>query len=267
VDPSRRLADEYSAKARDYDHHWGPVIGRMAEPLFAALPLADAAHVLEVGVGTGGLVPLMRRHAPRASIVGVDNAEGMLRIAARCLPCAAMDARQLALRSSAFDVVVLVFVLFHIPEPLSALREVYRVLRPGGAIGVVTWGDDPGVPGFALWKEALDTFGAAPDPRDASVMRHDLMDTPAKVGALLQAAGFGAERSWCERFEHQWTVPALLQTQTRVGCAGRRLPSLLPAAQRACRRHVQQQLARFSDDALVHRPQVVFAVAHRPPGD
>ncbi len=263
MDPSRELAAEYSAKASAYAAHWAPVIGPMALPLLKRLPLAEAACILDLGTGTGALVPALRAAAPGARIVGVDRSEGMLRIAGRIegLACAVMDAQQLALRSQAFDVALLAFVLFHFPRPEQALLEVRRVLRPGGAVGVVTWGDDPGVPGLEVWAEALDRAGAAPDPRAASVMQHARTDTPHKLAALLRQTAFRCEQAWCERFSYRWTVPPLMTLQLGCGAAGRRLASLAPQARAECLRRARAGLSRLAPHALVYRPQVVFAVA------
>src|SRR4051812_13092577 len=126
VDHAQQVAAAYSDSAEAYARLWSPVIRPMAQALLAALPLHDAEHVLDVGTGSGGLIPDIRAWAPEAAIVRVDRAEGMLRIAqaaaaASSTPLALMDAQQLGIRSDAIDVAVIAFVLFHVPNPHLAL--------------------------------------------------------------------------------------------------------------------------------------------------
>jgi trans-aconitate methyltransferase len=80
MDASQSLSAEYSAKSADYARHWSPVIRPMALPLLPARPLKTAARVLDIGAGTGALLGDLKDAAPDATVIGVDRAEGMLRL-------------------------------------------------------------------------------------------------------------------------------------------------------------------------------------------
>lgn len=260
--PSQSLAREYSGFAVDYASRWSPVIRPMANPIFAALPLATAECVLDVGSGTGAMHPDITAAAPRARIVGVDRAEGMLRVARNSgwRSVAVADAQQLSIRSESIDAGLLIFVLFHLPNPIEGLREMHRVLRRGGRAGIVCWGNDPGVPGASFWTEELNREGAAPDPRDQSVMQTGSMNTPDKLRDLVQSAGLTVHDLWAEMFCHPFTVDDLLGLQLGCGVAARRLPSLDVESRARCESTVRERLAKFDEGELKYRPEVLFAV-------
>jgi SAM-dependent methyltransferase len=107
------------------------------EALAARLPRGGA--ILEVGCGTGGLLVAAAR--ARMAIVGVDIAARWLVAARRRLadhglmvPLLAASADRLPWPDGSFDTVVADSVLEHLDEPARAVREWWRVLRPGGRL-------------------------------------------------------------------------------------------------------------------------------------
>ena len=261
-DSSAALAAEYSDKANAYLEHWSPVIGPMALPLLDRLPLAASKWVLDLGAGTGAHLEPIASRAHAAQILGVDLAIGMLRIAQRTMHrVAAMDAQSLAIQSGTIDVAMLIFMLFHVPDPVTALSEVRRTLRAGGVVGVVTWGRDEGMPGLDIWREELNAIGAAPDPRDPTVMQQQRMDTPDKLSALLRHAGFGFVQTWTHAFEHRWTIDAVIDAQLGCGMAARRIGRLSSSDAAECETRVRRRLARLDPETLTYRPEILFATA------
>lgn len=263
--PSRELSADYSRRAAAYARHWAPVIHPMAHPLLSALPLTDARTILDIGTGTGALWPLIQAAAPGAQLWGVDGAEGMLRAGHASLRgrVAVMDAQWLGIRPATFDAALLLFVLFHVSDPDIALRQLFDVLRPGGLLGLVVWGEDPGLPGRAIWSEELDRVGAAPDPRDASVMRQTWMDTPEKLTDLVERNRFVTARVWSRRFTHGFQLEELLSTQTQCGLPSRRLESLDADARGECISRVRSRMEHLTPAELVYRVEVIYAIAKR----
>jgi SAM-dependent methyltransferase len=264
--PAKLLASLYSASAREYATLWGPVIQPMGERLVAAMPLAGASTVLDLGAGTGALLAALHAMAPGALVIGADRAAGMLQVArgsAPRVPLVAMDLEQLGLRSEVADAALLAFVLFLLPDPALGLSEIRRVLRPGGIVGLTTWGRGQELPGAAIWTRELDARGAAPDLKPEAVKQDARMDTPDKLGDLLEAAGLVPGRIWVERPQRRWTGPELVRLGAEYGASKRRLDSLDPHRRQACLARVRHELGALESEELVYHPEVIFAVARR----
>nr|MBA3431206.1 class I SAM-dependent methyltransferase [Actinomycetota bacterium] len=225
-------------------------------------PLARAKLVLDAGTGVGTLLPEIERRAPAATVVGVDVAEGMLALGPRSFPLAVMDATRLAFKKGIYDVGLLAFVLFHLPNPLTGLKEMARALRRGGTVGAITWGNDPSYPAYDIWAEELDRLGAA--PALAMISRHDLVDAQSKVEALLDESGFVSPRTRLTTYENRMTAEEFVAHRVGHGVSRHRFESLGPEGRAECLARVRARLECLDAGGFVDRSEVIYAVAQRP---
>ncbi|ABQ27178.1 ArsR/SmtB family transcription factor [Geotalea uraniireducens] len=108
------------------------------ERLLSLVP--EGKSVVEIGLGTGGLLPALAAKASR--VIGVDHSPAMLEEARRRLALAGLagidlrlgDMTHLPLPDKAADCAVLNMVLHHAADPAAVLREIRRVLTAGGVL-------------------------------------------------------------------------------------------------------------------------------------
>lgn len=148
----QRRAQRYGwdLAADAYARHWhGPLAGVQGELLGLAAP-APGEAVLDVACGTGVVaVAAARAVGPAGRVLGVDLADAMVQASRKRtqdlgLGHAAferMDAEQLKLPDASFDLALSALGLMYLPDPDAALRELHRVLRPGGRAVLAVWGE------------------------------------------------------------------------------------------------------------------------------
>jgi ubiquinone/menaquinone biosynthesis C-methylase UbiE len=181
------LREEYDGYAPTYDALDGGGAARaLGFPQLRAELLAKASgDVLEVGVGTGLNLPLYRRQQ-LASLTAVDLSDGMLAQARRAAAAAGLpvqlrraDVAALPFEDGSFDCVVDTFSLCVFPDPVAALREMARVVRPSGRVLLVEHARSA-APLLGWYQDV--TAGAVAATGKACVWNQD-------VPALLRAAG------------------------------------------------------------------------------
>ncbi len=262
MDEVGATAHRYSEDAAAYLEHWAPLLRALGARLLDGMALADARRVLDLGAGVGFLLPEIRARAPRALVVGADRAPGMIALASPEFPRLVADASRLGLADGAFDAVSMAFMLFHLPEPGAGLAEARRVLRPGGALGVATWGEPEPFEAFEVWIEELDRLGAEAD--NPVPAHHDLMDTEPKLAGLLAGAGFEVERTATVRAEERTDLEEFVTRRLRLGHPKRRLEALAPEARAACIAGARARLERLDAEAFVDRTPAVMTWARHP---
>lgn len=135
---------EYARAATDYDEQWADYIARTTERTLAAVE-PRPVRLLDVGCGTGALLREAAVRWPDAALLGADLAPPMIRVAReRGTPgvLVTADAARLPIAAGSCDVIVSASALHFWPDPLAALRELRRVIRPDGTLVLTDWCHD-----------------------------------------------------------------------------------------------------------------------------
>jgi SAM-dependent methyltransferase len=272
------VVERYHLAARDYARYWAPVLEATSATLieyvewYAGGPPPEPVTVVDVGTGTGTLARAALERWPQAAVVASDAAAGMLDVAreevagfGERVRFVSGPADRLPLPDGCADVVVSSFVFQLVPDRRAALREGYRLLRPGGLLAYVTWLDrelrepfkpmeefDQAVLGLGIEEPELPPEKCAGDVPSA-----------AAAATQLRRAGFRAVVAREDELDYHWTPESYLEY--KLDYDERTLMSSLNEEQRSrLEADARARFARLAESDFFWHPPIVFAAARRP---
>lgn len=298
-------AASYDDVADDFERFTERFTAPIAAKIIDLAALAPGAEVLDVGCGTGVITRLAaERVGDSGRVIGIDLSDGMLRKASELADAARVgkriefrkaDAEQLAFPDASFASVLSLYALKHFPNPVRALREMFRVARPGSRT-IVAVGSGPAflstdfvtVGCRFVFEKVQSLFGRGPlyatsfldgllDQRlgpaahahdTAWAHAHGSEGSSASVPEMMRVVGYTDVRStWVgqtsviESAEDFWTLQVTLSSRAR-----RSLPSVTEPTLRSLKHEFDEICAGHlrRGGKLIYRSGALISIGTRP---
>ena len=126
---------------------------RWRKKLVEALELRPGGRALDLATGTADVALTIAARHPSASVLGTDPSKGMLEVGQRKIEHAGLgnrvrlalgDAQQIETADDSFDAACISFGIRNVPDRARALREMARVVRPGGRVAILELSEPQG---------------------------------------------------------------------------------------------------------------------------
>jgi demethylmenaquinone methyltransferase / 2-methoxy-6-polyprenyl-1,4-benzoquinol methylase len=156
---------------------------------------ADARRVLDVASGTAAVAIELARAAPERTIVGIDQSPEMLAAGRRRVAAAGLGERielrearaeALPFADAEFDALTFTYLLRYVDDPAAALRELVRVVRPGGVVAMLEFAVPRGV-----WRPLWELYVRAILPAAGAVVSPAWLEVGRFLGPSIR--GFWAQ--------------------------------------------------------------------------
>ena len=143
-----KVRSQYDRLAAIYDQRWSSYVTNTLSFLKTWADISPQATVLDVACGTGEFERLVLAENPAQQMFGVDISEKMLLVAREKINAypnvsfQTSSASFLPFTNNSFDIVVSASAFHYFEDPLAALAEMKRVLKPDGTLVILDWCKD-----------------------------------------------------------------------------------------------------------------------------
>lgn len=268
----------YDRLAAGYERWWAPVLAPSAVAVLDRLDdvVADGARdLIDIGVGTGNLAMAALRRWPSVHVTGIDASREMVgaveAIAGRApaherarFSGEVAAAADLPFADASFDAAMSSFVLQLVPNRARALREVRRVLRPGGTLAYVTWlADKRAFAPDRVFDALLAEFGFGNE--DEGGDRVGDVPSIATAAAEMRRAGFRAATAEGAMLEHRFTVDGYIEFLVEFDEEST-FEEMGRSERHRFLARLREGLMRLPEEDLVFRAPIVYARGRRSDG-
>ncbi len=185
------MADRWSDGGA-YERYIGRWSRLVAREFVAWLEQDQGLEWLDVGCGTGALTQVVLDVAEPEAVKGVDASEAYVETASRAVNTsradfAVCDARALCVKSASYDVAVSGLCLNFVPDPVQAVAEMVRAVRPGGTVATYLWDYAAGMEMIRYFFEAA--VAVRPEAAELDEGRRFPLCQPDVMRQLFEGAG------------------------------------------------------------------------------
>lgn len=208
-----KAAMTYNAAADYFDHPVSSFWHCFGRQTVERIGLSPGEQVLDVCSGSGGsALPAAELVGSDGQVVAADLAERLIALAVAKAEARGLeniefriaDMLDLGYPDASFDAVVCVFGIFFVPDMTAAVKELWRMVKPGGRLAITTWGPDLFEPAnSAFWDAIADV---RPDLQ-RSFNPWERISEPSGLREMLAEAGVHAVDIMAESGSHPLNSP------------------------------------------------------------
>jgi len=193
--------------AGKYMDNWAMLTRQFIIPLLDAANVGKGMKVLDVACGPG--LVSEKIYQRKALSVGIDFSPEMITLARQLYPHIKFeegDAQQLPYKNASFDSVVMNFGMLHLPQPLQAMKEAYRVLKKNGRFAFTVWAGAAKSPASKVVNDAKEKYADMNVPMPAAPP-YAYFEDKENCKRFLSDAGFDPQTMQYKTKLVKWKVP------------------------------------------------------------